>query len=143
MLLASDHSIKQLYRDIQKTKTIHTNSDIFIKHNNISLHIFTKKTQLLSECDLPTQSLLGSVILIKGDNIIEFYSWCDCNYSRYIQINRTDPIWVCKTTIINIAERDPDNIRFLMDGNECMYHQDNVQYLMLQFIQDGFKLYIK
>ena len=135
--------INMLKFDIQIQQTIHKNHKLFIKHRQIKLHKFKKKIYLLNENDLPIQAYLGSVFLIKGNNIIECYSWCDNNFSLYLQINKKIPIWIGKFIIINIENEDLENIKFLLDGNEIIYAPSEYQQLIIHFIQSGFRLYTK
>jgi len=131
--------IKRLMFDINNQKKIQSNPEIFIKHRKLKLTKFNKNS---TENDLPVESLLGSVFLIKGLNILEFYSWCDYNHSLYLQINNKQPLWIGKVSIINIEPKDPENIKFLLDGAETIFSPSNWQYFILQFLQSGFQLYI-
>lgn len=134
--------IKQLNYEIEIQKTINNNPRLFIKNRCIILHKFKKKLHLLEENDLPTQTLLGSVFLINGKNIIECYSYCDYNYSFYIQINRKQPMWIGRLNIINKSDKYPEHMEYLLEESN-IYRPSNYQYLLLQFIQSGFSLYVK
>ena len=137
------YQIKLLVADINKQKKIYSNPDLFIKNRGIVLHTFKKSLNNLTECDLPTQTLLGSVFIIKESNILEFYSYCHCNYSMFVTANKKTSLWIGKTNIINMEKKDPENIKFIMDGYETFYKPSNFQYLILQFLQSGFRLYVK
>lgn len=132
--------IEQLYSDIDKQNTINKNPKLFIRKKNIKHHKF-RKSKLIEE-DLPIQTLLGSVFLIKDTNIIECYSWCDYKHSMYIQINHYRNLWMGKFDIINLDSTDSENIKFMLDGNDVIYQPSNYQYMILQFIESGFKLYV-
>jgi hypothetical protein len=134
--------IKQLEIDVIQHKKITSNPKKFIKYRKIKLHNFKKKISNLTEDDLPIESLLGSVFLIKGATILEFYSWCDYDYSMYLQINKKRPLWIGNVSHINIEDNDPENIVFLLSGSDTFYTPSNWQYFILQFLQSEFQLYI-
>ena len=135
--------IKKLNFDIINHKKNITNSKRFIKYKNLEMYncLFSEKT--FSEYDLPIESLLGSIFLIKNNNILEFYSWCDYNHSMYLQINKKKSIWLGKPLIINIEHNDPEDLIFLLDGYDFFYNPSNWQYFITQFLDSGFKIYLK
>ena len=140
--------IKKLNFDIINHKKNNTNSKRFINYKNLELYncFFGKKTcpeNTFSEDDLPIESLLGSIFLIKNNNILEFYSWCDYNHSMYLQINKKKSIWLGKPLIINIEHNDPEDLIFLLDGYDFFYNPSNWQYFITQFLDSGFKIYLK
>lgn len=143
--------IQQLNFNIDLQKKINANPKAFIKSRNITLYNCTKtksnKIYLnhcnITENDLPIEASLGTVFLIKGANILELHSYCDYNYSIYLQINTKQPAWIGKVAIINIAPKDPENIKFLLDGSDTFYQPSNWYYLIIQFLHSGFQLYLK
>ena len=139
----SDEFIFQLNYEIQQQNDINKNPKLFINKRKIFPHKFKKSIFKVVEEDLPIQTLLGSVFLIKNDNIIECYSWCDYNHSMYIQINKKYNIWIGKIHMINLDSSDSENVKFLLDNSDVFYRPSNYQYMILQFIQSGFQLYVK
>jgi len=133
-------SIDKLLNDIDKLKKINKSSKRFISHRNIYPYKVKKKPY---EDHLPQQTLLGSAFLIKGNNIIEFYSWCECDHSIYLQINAKTSRWIGLCDIINIEDGDPENINFMLGDIDKIYTIDTYQYYIAQLIELGFKLYIK
>lgn len=134
--------IKQLNKDIDTYKKIKEDSNKFIKHHNLKAYKFLKNIKSISDADLPICASLGSVYLIKNNNIIHFYSYCDNAYSLYSQVNMKKPMWICKPHIINIEKDDPEHIQFLLDGTKIIYAPSNLSYLILDFIHAGFNLYV-
>lgn len=141
--MSETNFIKQLQSDIKKYKKIQSNPKLFIKSRNARLYKLTKPANKLTEQDLPIQTLLGSVFLIKNDNILEFCSYCDYNHSMYLQITKKQPLWIGLVNIINLEHKDHENIKFLLDGCEKFYSPSNYQYFIIQFLHSGFQLYIK
>ena len=111
--MCDSNFIKKLHSDIQHQNTISANSELFIKNRNCKLHEFKKIKSTLKNNDLPIQSLLGSVFLIKNNSIIEFYSYCDYNYSMYLQLTKKRPLWIGLVKIINLELYDSESINFL------------------------------
>ena len=134
--------IKQLNDDITKQNTIISDPKLYVKSRKMTLYNFDKTTDKLSEIDLPLQSYLGCLLLIKNSNIIEFYCFCDSSHSLYLQVIKKQPLWIGNVTDINIEPSDPEHIKYLLDGNDVFYNLSNYQYFILQFLQSGFKLYI-
>jgi hypothetical protein len=140
--------IEQLEWNIKKYQKFNSNPKAFIKNRKLKLYNLPKKIHKninseISENDLPIESLLGNIFLIKGSNILEFYSYCDYNYSLYVQVNKKQPLWIGKVSTINIEYKDPENIKFLLEGSELFYKPSTWQYLILQFLQSGFQIYTK
>lgn len=132
--------ITQLRKDISDYKLIQSNAQSFIKHKQLRLFQLPKREA--QEQDLPIESIVGDIYLIKGNNIIQFYSYWE-HVSHYIQVNRITPMWLCKTDIINVEPNDPDHIEFLLDGCEVLTNVENIQYSILGFLHAGFKIYLK
>ena len=136
-----DDFIKKLMYDIETQKKIQTNPSLYIKQNNLKLYKFNKTD--INEGDIPIQCSLGRSCLIKGENIIEIYSWCEYKHSLYLQINKMKPMWLANIQIINTAENDPENLEFILDGFDNFYLPSSLQYEIIQFIEMGFELFIK
>lgn len=131
--------IEQLKYDINKQKKININPKLYIKHRNLIQHNFQKKN--ISISDLPIETLCGNVFLIKDSIIIEIYSYCDYNYSVYIQINKKQPVWLSKVNVINTAPNLSDTIKFLLCDSEIFYSPIELQIFIINFITEGFQLY--
>lgn len=134
--------IKTLVSEINKQKEISSDSYKFIKNKNLVLYNFGKKHINVSEDDLPTNTILGSSYLIKKNTILEIYSWCDSSYSFYIQLNIKRPAWISKIDIVNCENNDPCNVNYMLNGSEIFDDPDILQYMIAQFINDGFSLYL-
>ena len=134
--------IKSLISEINKNKVIYTNALNFIKTKNLTPFSFGKKSINVTEDDLPSSTILGSTYLIKKNNIIEVYSWCDPSYSLYLQINMKRPAWIGTLDIINTESGDPDNIQYLLNDCDRFSDPDNLQYMIVHFINNGFALYV-
>jgi hypothetical protein len=135
--------IKQLNYDIKCQTDINSSSKKFIKNRKLSQVKFKKNKQYIYADDLPIESYLGSMYLIKGNNIIECYSYCEYAYSMYLQINKKNSIWVSKLHSVNIEPNDPESIEYLLQGATLFYCPGNYHYFILQFLQSDFKLYVK
>jgi hypothetical protein len=135
--------MNQLNYEMRQQNIINKNPKLFINNRKISPYKFKKSIFKIEEDDLPIQTLLGSSFLIKNDNIIECYSYCDYNRSMYVQINKRHNTWVGILDIINLDSVDSENVKFLLNGSDIFYRPSNYQYIILQFIQSGFQLYVK
>jgi hypothetical protein len=138
-----DDFIKQLNYDIKCQTDINSSSKKIIKNRKLSQVKFKKNTQYIDEGDLPIESYLGSIYLIKGNNIIKCYSYCDYTHSMYLQINKKKSIWIAKLDSVNIEPNDPESVEYLLQGATLFYHPGNYHYFILQFLQSDFKLYVK
>jgi hypothetical protein len=135
--------IKKLLNDIAYYKNITLDINKFIKYKKIKKYNFKKSIDKIDENDLPVDTMLGSIYLIKDSNIIEIYSWYDTAHSLYLEVSRKKSMWLGRIFIINKALNDPENLEYLLTGIKRFYILDELQYLILQFIQSGFDLYIK
>jgi hypothetical protein len=135
--------IKKLLNDITYYKNITLDVNKFIKYKKIKKYKFNKSINKIDENDLPVDTMLGSVYLIKGSNIIEIYSWYDTAYSLYLEVSHKKSMWLGRIFIINKALNDPENLEYLLSGSKRFYVLDELHYLIVQFIQSGFELYIK
>ena len=139
----TDNFIKQLNYDIKYQTNINNSSKKFIKNRKLSQVKFKKKSQYINEDDLPIDAYLGSIYLIKGNNIIECYSYCDYSYSMHLQINNKKALWIAKLDSVNIEHNDPESVEYLLQGSTLFYRPSNYHYFILQFLQSDFQLYIK
>ena len=89
--------IKQLHKDIDKQQIINRDPKKFIKHKNLRKIKFKHDRGSISDEDFPIESSLGSIYLIKGVNIFGMYCWYDYSHSLYLQINKFESRWICKT----------------------------------------------
>ncbi len=130
--------IAELNHDITAYKKIKSNAKLFIAHKNLRpVKLPQRKPQ---EKDLPTQATVGDIYLIKGDSIIQYYSYWE-NLSLHTQVNFTKPLWICRIDIINAAPGDPEHLRFMLEGCEVLYNIETAHYSMLGFLEAGFQLY--
>lgn len=134
--------IKHLHKDIDKQQIIYSDPKKFIKHKNLRKIKFKHNRDSISVEDFPIESSLGSIYLIKGVNIIRMYCWYDCNHSLYLQINKFTPRWICKTEIYNKAIDDPEKLEYYLDDMDVLFSSDTAHYLMIQFVQSGFDMYV-
>ena len=135
--------IKKLLKDIAYYKNITIDVNKFIKYKNIKKYKFIKSIDKIDENDLPVDTMLGNIYLIKDSNIIEIYSWYDNAHSLYLEVSCKKSMWLGRIFIINKALNDPENLEYLLTGNKLFYILDELQYVIVQFIQSGFDLYIK
>ena len=125
--------IKQLYKDIETQQISYTDPKKFIKHKNLQKIKLNIQRNLINETDFPIESSLGSIYLIKGVNILCMY----CCYD-----SKCTSQWICKTGIYNKAVGDPEQLEYFTDGVRVLFSLDTAQYLMLQFVQSGFDMYV-
>ena len=131
--------MNELMNDINDQNIINKNPMLFIKHRNIN-----KYNQSINNIDdLPINSDIGSLFLIKGKTIIELYSWYDCNYSMYMQINYTTNRWIGSINIINLDVNDSITDNLNLDKYKILYEKDLYKLIIIKFIQMGFYIYIK
>jgi hypothetical protein len=134
--------IKQLHKDITTHNILYSNPKKFIKYKNIKQIKLNNQQNLIKELDLPIESFLGSIYLIKDTNILGMYYWCDNKYSSFLQINEFSPQWLCKIKIYNKAIGDPETLEYYLNGLDGSCSSDTAQYLMLQLVRSGFNMYI-
>jgi hypothetical protein len=134
--------IKQLHADIANRQAIYRDPKKFIKHKNLRKIQFKQHRGVISENDFPANAHLGSIYFIKGKNIMGMYCWCDYNHSLYLTTSRFAPRWMCKTEVYNLEFGDPEQIKYYLDGISVLFSPDTAQYLILQFVQSGFDMYI-
>lgn len=140
--------MKNLLDDIVSHSLINKNSSLFIKHRKLIHYKFRNITNMktmvkLKEKDLPYNVLLGSSFLIKNNNIIEIYAYCDYRRSLYIPITKYRDDWLCNIDVINIQEGDPENILMFVDGMNRINKPSVLEYFITDFLNVGFSLYVK
>lgn len=134
--------IKQLDTEINIRNKINKDSKLFIQHKNLKIHKINKSPKYITEDDLPIQTLLGSSYLIKGNNILEIYSWCDKAHSLHLQVSIYKPVWLSKIYIINKELHDPEKLEYILDGCDSFQDSTDLQYFIMSFIKEGFSIYI-
>ena len=135
--------MNDLLKEIDKQCIISRSPDKYITHRGLRQHIFTKNINHIYASDLPICASLGAVFLIKGNNIIEFYSYADSHHSPHVQVNYKIPTWIGTISPINIEPGDPENINYILDKQHTFYYSENYIYLILELIKNGFKVYVK
>ena len=130
--------ISKLKKDIYETKKINQKAALFINNKNIRRHNLPKQA---TEKDLPINAFLGTIYLIKNNNIIDVYSWFDPMYSPFIALSYNKNQWISKFSVINKEDGDPENIEYLLEGIKKIYYIEDMLYLVLQFVKSGFLLY--
>lgn len=135
--------IQRLYEEMNARGQINRDSKKFIAHHGLILHDSGKKQKKIQEVDIPMQAHLGSVYLIKGNNIVHFYSYCDHAYSLNMQFNAVRPLWLCKSDIVNVEKGDPEHIQFILGGMDIIYSLDNLNYMLMDLANNGFLFYVK
>jgi hypothetical protein len=121
-----------LLKDIKRSKKIKQNASLFVQERGL-MQIKT----------LTPYIDLGTIFLIKGNNIIEFYSYYDVDRSLYVEINYKLGIWIGNVNIINITNGDPENINFMLGSVYDYYNKDNYKMVIKYFIENGFIAYTK
>jgi len=132
-------SLSSLFDEIKINKSINSNGKKFIKHRGLHKVDLRKN---FNDDDLPINVTMGSSFLINKNNIIEIYTYVDHGYSQYIQIDKKIPTWISRIDIINIEKGDPYNVRFIIKGCRVLYNPSDLIYIIMEFIHDGFDLYI-
>jgi len=130
--------ISKLKKDIYETKKINQKASLFITNKNIRRHNLPKQA---TEKDLPINAFLGTIYLIKNNNIIDVYSWIDPMHSPFIELSYNKTQWISKFSVINKEDGDPENIEYLLEGIKKIYYIEDMLYLVLQFVKSGFLLY--
>ena len=129
-----------LSRDIALYRTIRTSAKAFIAHKNLTRVNLPRRKPKTT--DLPVEAHIGEIYLIKGDNIIQYYS-CWKQASLYVQVNHTRPMWMCETTIINKELGDPEHLKFLLSGCEILTNIEETHECILGFLEAGFVIWKK
>jgi hypothetical protein len=152
--LLFNNIMKTFLDDIASHLLINKKAALFIEHRKIKHYNFKNvnkrsniknknKTVKIKELDLPYNVLLGSSFLIKNNNIIELYAYCNYKQSVYIPITKYKDEWVCNINIINIQEGDPENVLMFVEGINKINNSDVLEYFIVDFLNVGFSLYIK
>jgi len=121
-----------LLKDIKRSRKIKQNANLFIQERGLM-----QIKSLIPYIDL------GTIFLIKDNNIIEFYSYYDVDRSLYVEINYKLGIWIGNVNIINITNGDPENINFMLGSVYDYYNKDNYKMVINYFIENGFVAYTK
>lgn len=129
----------QLNQDIANYRNIKSSAVSFIAHKNLRKFPIKKNYQ---DKDLPIQATLGDIYLIKGDNIIQYYSYWE-KVSLYTQVNHIKPMWLCRIEIINTAHGDPEQLAFLLSGCDLIPDIESAHYSITGFLDAGFAIYLK
>lgn len=113
-------------------------SSDFIVQRNLELSKLNKKK--INIHDLPMQASMGTIFLIKNDNILSFYSWCDYNHSFSMMVKHIKPTWI---GVVNILSPETLNthreLRHLDDTN--IYTPTLFHNIIINLIRSGFDLY--
>jgi hypothetical protein len=149
--------IDTLNNDINKYSEVISNSDKFIKyHDLVYYHIDINSDSNVEHNitdKLPINVNIGSIYLIKNNNIVHFYSYHDEYYNSKLSagfINFYKPsqsnintVWVCKHNIINVDNVIELSPAISLIKDMCaIYELDDYIYIIIEFMLDGFKLYI-
>ena len=136
--------IEQLHSDIAKYKKINTNASLYIKHYDLKKIKFNVANIYLRDKDLPVESVLGTVYLIKGNNIMYFYSYIESGYSPRLEINMNISRWVCKSDVVNMDDDDPENLYDIIRYYGDIRDPEYLGLIILGYLMNkGFDLYIK
>jgi hypothetical protein len=135
--------IKRFELAIETHKKINSSSGLYIKNKSLKIYHLDNIDGNIDGNILPIQCFLGNVYLIKGDNIIEFYTYIDIKHSHNIQINKYSNIRVTNIYVINIESNDPENLNFILCDIDKIYCMHNMQYLINLFLDSGFMIYLK
>jgi len=130
----------ELLKNIALKQKIVKQSSLFILHNNLRKYKF--KNRNATEASLPYNILMGNSYLIKNNNIIGFYAYCDYNRSMHTKVSILKNMWVCNLDIINLHADDPENIEFLVGGSDHIFQPSLLEFLIVDFIRVGFALYL-
>ena len=142
----SDSSfIKELYNDINKRNKINKNASLFIA--NYKLKELTKIKKGVSISDLPHDTQLGVVYLIKNNSMFEFYSFF-CNERRDIRFSEVPDLYFkCIVTVHNLNYSDIGdfvNADSFIGMDELISHDINRSLnFMMALISNGFKMYVR
>lgn len=126
-------------KEIDDNQKILSNKKLFIAHRNLKLYKLPKKC---SSKRIPYNVYMGSSYLIKGNNIICLYSYCDYGQSQHVQINKKKDRWTCNISIMHMENGDPENLMFLVGDSDRIVAPSVLEYFMHSFIQAGFELYL-
>lgn len=135
--------INQLNRDIYQYNNIKKKSKSYIKYKNLQKKHFKVNRNVIRIVDLPIEYILGTIYLIKGNNIICFYSYIDPTYSARIEINIKINTWLCRIEVVNVEGGDPENLNELIKYYDLIRDSEYLGLIILDYIiNKGFDLYI-
>ena len=133
-----------IIKSIDKNAEINKNAVQYIKHNNLKKVRFNVSRGFLRNKDLPTDTILGTTYLVKGNNIMYFNSYVDPAYSPRIEINIKTPRWICKSDVVNKEDGDPENLNEIIIYYKAICDPEYLELVILGYIMNkGFDLYIK
>ena len=136
--------IAQLNKDIAHHEKINKNASMYIKHGNLKKVKFHVANSYLRDKDLPVDAVLGTVYLIKGNNIMYFYSYIDPEFSYHIEVNMKRPRWLSISEVVNMDTGDPENLNEIIKYYGTIYDQEYLGLVILGYLMNkGFDLYIK
>lgn len=128
-----------IQHDIDNFLKIKTNAKRYIQFRKLRKKGLRKK---IDENDLPIQSNIGSLFLIKGNNIIEFYAYIDPCTSIYLTHSVTKKKWIGTVNKINISDGDPHNLHYTLKYCDRVHYRDSYKYLITSLYNDGFEMYV-
>ena len=132
---------------------IKSDSKLFIQHHHLKKFRFRIRNDLVSEKDLPPDTIFGTTYLIKGNNIIQFYSYFDVGFSPRVEINMKLNTWVCKSEIINreklngypekptYMKNDPEKLDEIEKYYSTLRDIEYLEMLIVCYLKKGFVLY--
>lgn len=150
----SSDFVKQLFKDINRQNKIDKNANLFILANK--LQKFELRKNFANE-ELPIETHLGTIYLIKNNSILEFYTYCTNSYQndissktmeQYSYFNyKPDPYWMCTVTVHNMNRSDIGdfvNADMFTDMDELTSADiDRSLNFMIMLIKSGFSIYVK
>ena len=134
--------IDKLLLDIQKQKTINTNSSLFIQYKKLKKHNLKK----INEDYLPMEAVLGDIFLIKNNSIIECYSYINTE-NIDIRFNRINRNYKSIITMYNINVDDIGmfNNTSIFNNKEDIVSRDITRTMdfIILLLKNEFCLYVK
>jgi hypothetical protein len=130
--------IDQLNYDIRQKQTNNKDSKLFIKNKNLTKYSINHEN--ITNIDLPIDAYLGSIFLIKGNNIIQCYCWCDYDHSMYLQICEKNPKWIGNINIINLEKCD--YVKKYLYDKKILHLPSNYHHVIIELLNNGFTIYL-
>jgi hypothetical protein len=144
MINDSQNFINQLNDEISCYEKIKKNATLYIKHNNLKKVKFHVSREYLRDKDLPSDILMGTLYLIKNNNIMYFYSYFDSCFSPYIKCSMIKKIWISVSDVVNMEVGDPENLNEIIKYYPTIRDSEYLGLVVLSYIMNkGFDLYIK
>lgn len=132
--------IDNLINSIHTQNLINKSAKKYIEYRKLKKFNLSKNR--ITEKDLPIQADIGSLFLINGNNIVEFYAYYDSCASVHIMHSLKRTLWIGTTNPINITKGDIYNLEYILENNEKIYYKDTYKYLITSLYNDGFDIYI-